>query len=104
MRLPSFLDPIRDNAPPSTSSAGSWCDHDDRGAALRGRLAGHPLHDRSHANGLWIAASAVHIDAPLLTADRIFDNTPELPSTSRWTLGRRKVSQNVRRQRRTTCP
>jgi tRNA(fMet)-specific endonuclease VapC len=44
----------------------------------RCRLAGHPLHDRSHANDLWIAASAIHIDAPLLTADHVFDNTPEL--------------------------
>ena len=42
------------------------------------RLAGHPLHARSHANDLWIAASAIHIDAPLLTADHVFDNTPEL--------------------------
>lgn len=42
------------------------------------RLAGHPLHDRSHANDLWIAASAIHIDAPLLAADGVFENTPGL--------------------------
>ena len=42
------------------------------------RLAGHPLHDRSHANDLWIAASSLHIDAPLLAADGVFDNTPGL--------------------------
>jgi predicted nucleic acid-binding protein len=42
------------------------------------RRAGHPLHERSHANDLWIAASAIHIDAPLLTADTIFDDTPGL--------------------------
>lgn len=42
------------------------------------RLGGHPLHDRSHANDLWIAASAIQIDAALLTADAIFDNTPGL--------------------------
>lgn len=42
------------------------------------RVAGHPLHDRSHANDLWIAASALHIGAPLLTADGVFDDTPGL--------------------------
>ena len=40
------------------------------------RGAGHPLHDRAHANDLWIAASALHIGAPLLTADNVFLNTP----------------------------
>jgi predicted nucleic acid-binding protein len=39
------------------------------------RRAGHPLHDRPHANDLWIAASALHIGAPLLTADKVFSNT-----------------------------
>jgi predicted nucleic acid-binding protein len=42
------------------------------------RLTGHPLHDHSHANDLWIAASAIHIEAPLLTVDGVFDNTPGL--------------------------
>lgn len=42
------------------------------------RLAGHPLHDRTHANDLWIAASAIHIDAPLLADDNVFENTPGL--------------------------
>ncbi len=42
------------------------------------RGAGHPLHDRAHANDLWIAASALHIGAPLLTADNLFSNTPGL--------------------------
>lgn len=42
------------------------------------RRAGHPLHDRAHANDLWIAASALHIGAPLLTADNVFSNTPRL--------------------------
>jgi predicted nucleic acid-binding protein len=37
---------------------------------------GHSLHDRSHANDLWIAASAIQIDAPLLTADIVFENAP----------------------------
>ena len=49
-------------------------------AALRFacRRAGHPLHDRSHANDLWIAATAIHIGAPLLTADNVFSDTPGL--------------------------
>jgi predicted nucleic acid-binding protein len=38
----------------------------------------HPLHARSHANDLWIAASAVHLGAPLLSADTVFDDTPGL--------------------------
>ncbi len=42
------------------------------------RLIGHALADSAHANDLWIAASAIHIDAPLLTADGIFDDTPRL--------------------------
>ena len=42
------------------------------------RMAGHPLHDRAHANDLWIAASAVHIGARLLTADLVFSATPGL--------------------------
>ncbi len=42
------------------------------------RRAGHPLHDRAHANDLWIAASAIHIGAPLLTADNVFSTTPGL--------------------------
>ncbi|MGH9184710.1 MAG: PIN domain-containing protein [Acidimicrobiales bacterium] len=42
------------------------------------RRAGHPLHDRSHANDLWIAASAIHISALLLTADNVFEDTPRL--------------------------
>lgn len=42
------------------------------------RMVGHPLHDRAHANDLWIAASAVHIGARLLTADSVFRATPGL--------------------------
>jgi predicted nucleic acid-binding protein len=40
------------------------------------RRFGHPLHEAVHANDLWIAASAVHIGAKLLTADAIFDDAP----------------------------
>lgn len=42
------------------------------------RRAGHPLHEPVHANDLWIAASAIHIGAPLLTADAVFDDVPGL--------------------------
>lgn len=42
------------------------------------REAGHPLHDRVHANDLWVAASALHIGAPLLTGDAVFEDTPGL--------------------------
>lgn len=42
------------------------------------RVVGHPLADRSHHEDLWIAATAVHVRAQLVTADRIFDETPEL--------------------------
>ncbi|MDP1795100.1 MAG: PIN domain-containing protein [Acidimicrobiales bacterium] len=42
------------------------------------RQVGHALADRAHANDLWIAASAIHIDAPLVTADGIFTDTPRL--------------------------
>lgn len=42
------------------------------------RRIGHPLADRSHGNDLWIAASARHIAAPLLTADTVFASTPGL--------------------------
>ncbi len=42
------------------------------------RRVGHALHEAVHANDLWIAASAVHIGAPLLTADAVFDNVTGL--------------------------
>lgn len=42
------------------------------------RSAGHPLHEPIHANDLWIAAAALHIGAPLLTADAVFDDVPGL--------------------------
>lgn len=42
------------------------------------RRAGHPLADRIHGNDLWIAASAIHIDAPVVTADAIFIGAPGL--------------------------
>jgi predicted nucleic acid-binding protein len=42
------------------------------------RQEGHPLHARAHGNDLFIAASAIHIGAPLITADAVFDDTPGL--------------------------
>lgn len=42
------------------------------------RIEGHPLHDRAHGNDLWIAATAVHLGVPLLTADSVFTACPRL--------------------------
>ena len=42
------------------------------------RQVGNALHEPVHSNDLWIAASAVHIDAPLLAADAVFDDAPGL--------------------------
>jgi predicted nucleic acid-binding protein len=42
------------------------------------REVGHPLADRVHANDLWVAASAIHIGAPLVTADGVFADAPGL--------------------------
>ena len=42
------------------------------------RQRGYALHEPVHANDLWIAASAVHIVASLLTADAVFDDVPGL--------------------------
>ena len=42
------------------------------------RQVRHALHEPVHSNDPWIAASAVHIGAPLLTADAVFDDVPGL--------------------------
>ena len=42
------------------------------------RAAGHPLANPVHHEDLWIAATAIHIDAPLVTADGVFDAAPGL--------------------------
>lgn len=39
---------------------------------------GHPLAADAHHEDLWIAATAVHIRAPLVAADWIFVDVPEL--------------------------
>lgn len=40
------------------------------------RTIGHPLANPVHHEDLWIAATAVHIHAPLLTADGVFKDAP----------------------------
>ena len=42
------------------------------------RAALESKDERIGGNDLWIAASAVHIEAPLLTADAVFDDVPGL--------------------------
>lgn len=36
----------------------------------RAKGLGHPLHQACHSNDLWIAASSVYYEAPLLTGNR----------------------------------
>lgn len=45
------------------------------------RRVGHPLADSMHGNDLWIAATALHIGAALVTADRVFSDVPGLTLT-----------------------
>ncbi|WP_426575037.1 type II toxin-antitoxin system VapC family toxin [Aquihabitans sp. McL0605] len=42
------------------------------------RSIGHPLAQRVHNADLWIAASAVHIGATLVTTDKVFEGAPSL--------------------------
>jgi predicted nucleic acid-binding protein len=42
------------------------------------RAVGHPLADRVHRDDLWIAAASIHVQAPLVTADRVFRGAPGL--------------------------
>lgn len=39
---------------------------------------GHPLANLVHHEDLWIAATAVHLDAPLITSDDVFKDAPGL--------------------------
>lgn len=43
------------------------------------RSADHPLHEHARTYDLWIAASALHIGAPLLTADNVLEQAPGSP-------------------------
>lgn len=40
--------------------------------------AGHPLHQRIHTGDLWIAATAVRRNLPLVADDAVFENCPDL--------------------------
>lgn len=42
------------------------------------RRLGHPLRDPVHSSDLWVASTALHIGAPLVTADRVFEGVPGL--------------------------
>jgi hypothetical protein len=39
---------------------------------------GHPLHQAAHASDLWIAATAIRHELPLVANDRIFVGVPRL--------------------------
>jgi predicted nucleic acid-binding protein len=48
------------------------------------RRIGHPLWEPIHSNDLWVAVTALHLQSPLVTADHVFDDVPDLsvlPST-----------------------
>ena len=45
---------------------------------LRCQQAGHALGDKRHDGDRWIAATAVRLDIPLVSHDRVFINTPGL--------------------------
>lgn len=59
--------------PPHDDLASEW-------AILRQecRLAGHALHSKVHQADLWVAATALILDAPLVTHDTVFRGTPGL--------------------------
>ncbi|MDQ6838867.1 MAG: hypothetical protein M3137_11180 [Actinomycetota bacterium] len=42
------------------------------------RPAGHALGDKIHDGDRWIAATAIHLDVPLVAHDRIFKGAPGL--------------------------
>ena len=42
------------------------------------RSNGHPRVDRMHAFDLWVAAAAIHVGVPLVTADHHFERVPGL--------------------------
>lgn len=50
-----------------------------RNASYRAQHAGHPLGQNSQTNDLWICATAIYHNAPLLTLNRRhFENFPGL--------------------------
>lgn len=66
--------------PPHDQLADNW-------ATLRAeaRAAGHALADKAHMADLWIAATALVLDLPLVTHDSIFLHTPGLTVISELT-------------------
>ncbi|MCU1353491.1 MAG: hypothetical protein JWM05_2700, partial [Acidimicrobiales bacterium] len=42
------------------------------------RTVGHPLANPVHHEDPWIAATAVHVDATLVTVDNVFKDAPGL--------------------------
>ena len=42
------------------------------------RATGHALHQKAHTADRWVAATAIALDAPLLSLDRVFDKAPLL--------------------------
>ena len=42
------------------------------------RAAGHPLHQKAHTGDLWIAATAIRWQLPLVAHDAVFLNCPDL--------------------------
>ena len=42
------------------------------------RIIGHPLAALAHSSDLWIAASAIHIDASLITGDEMLNGVAGL--------------------------
>jgi predicted nucleic acid-binding protein len=46
--------------------------------SVESRANGHPIHQAIHAADRWIAATAIALGAPLLTADKMFDGAPGL--------------------------
>jgi predicted nucleic acid-binding protein len=39
---------------------------------------GHALHAKDHTGDRWVAATAIHLDVPLLAVDGIYRNVPGL--------------------------
>lgn len=52
----------------------------DRVARLRNecRLIGHPLHQKQHNGDLWVAATAIRWEIPLVAHDGVFSDCPGL--------------------------
>jgi predicted nucleic acid-binding protein len=58
--------------------AGSELTHECVQLRVTCERAGHPLAQRGHNADLWIAATALRLDVPLVADDGIFDGVPGL--------------------------